>query len=677
MKKISKCLSIILGLSLVSLRICANVSAVQLRAADPVVLDRTEETTINASDYADIGNWTPDKKNGYAHISSNATTAAEFTFTIPFSTESDNEYELSFEGSFNNLTELSSHLSRVSMKVDNGEYITINTDYGSNTATEETESQRSYFWGNSFTWRKLNNNIVLSKGIHTITFRVNEQRTVNGEVGGYFAAIGDIKLTPLYPAEVSAQGTVIPAGTYANGGWTVTNGYTAINDSNPSGTCELEIPLNVVEDPAFYSLSFEGAFNTLSTDTDLSGVKFKLDDGEYSDLIDKTNIMIGSETALEFSNTKLKEITYVNPIKLTKGHHTLYFTAGNSTSGGCCAAIGQIKLEQKNVIDAVTAVTKNDGYEMKDVTNGNPPILVSYANSGSFDAVFNIIEAGYYTISAELVADMAGDNIYISPINYALDSNTAYVLTKSNTQNLGELDFAYDGIDYFCKYKIGDPVYLAAGEHTITFSVTEPINQESTLYVTGVKRIEIMDALKIELPQEEADLKTNGANANIGSVSVLYDGAAASAEDFISLTYTSSNTAVAEVSENGVLTIKDWGKTTITATATKTGQGGTPIEMSASAALTVYKGGIYVDIIQEADGTKSVKVEVSKSLTGEKVYAAVYNGKRFKSAYVPVCESGVYSIEKISAEQGDTVKCFVWKWNGNSYLDYFYEAIDI
>lgn len=37
---------------------------------------------------------------------------------------------------------------------------------------------------------------------------------------------------------------------------------------------------------------------------------------------------------------------------------------------------------------------------------------------------------------------------------------------------------------------------------------------------------------------------------------------------------------------------------------------------------------------------------------------------KFKAAYMPVCESGVYTIENVAVAEGDTVQCLVWKWDG-------------
>ena len=612
-----------------------------------------DDWKINTDAPSGVGVWSkPAKDDGYV-------------LSVPINVTTEGTYKLSFEAVCYSKDE--GWLSRIKFKIDKGTYAEL---INSENVITGADTDKNY---GGLTYKNLDyiSGVTLTAGPHTLYFMADTERPA----GGIFAALSNITITPLKTVISSTEKTVIPAGTYTSGCdvFADESGNKLVGSNGNASL--MEIPIEV-ETTGYYKLSFDGLFNTTRDLYWFSNMRFALDDGrENADKpLDGTDYLINGKnitTTIPDANRKvwgapIENIEYNSSLYLKKGPHKLWFVIDETRNGGgYFGALGDITLEPQSsitlnsVIDAKVAA----GYT---ASGKNGTIHSNETASASF--TFEVVTAGWYEIDAELMADITGDIGSLSPLVFGLDNNEKVKLTAGNTKEYKNLGFGvpYWG-DYYL-YRVGEPIELAAGPHTVTFSADEAINSSDTQVITGIRNIIVepikevaVDSVEISLP--ETDIDFNPEENVLGYATVTSNGQSVVFDDFKYYTFESSNPEVVSVDGYGELTANGRGKATITFRA---GFYGTTTEATASADIYVYEDGICVyDIVSTGTAT-TAKLAKRASVSGEAVYAAAHENGILKSAVIPtVNANGVYEIN-IPAGENDTVKCFVW--NGESAM---------
>ena len=610
---------------------------------------------INTDAPSGVGVWGKPKKEG------------GYVLSVPINVTTEGTYKLSFEAVCASGGE--AWYSPLEFKIDNGTYAKL-TNSVNVIAGDETDKN---YGGSKYRNLDYISGVTFTAGPHTLYFMADTLRSYND---GILTALSDITITPLKTVVSGTEKTVIPAGTYTSGCDVFSDelGNRLVGSNGNSSL--MQIPIEV-EKTGYYKLSFDGLFNTTCDPYHFSNMRFALDDGRDNPdvIMDGTDYLINGKnitTTIPNADRKvwgqaIENIEYNSSLYLTSGQqHTLWFVIDEVRNvGGYYGALGDITLEPQSSITLNSVIDANvvAGYK---ASGENGTIHSNETASASF--TFKVVTDGWYEIDAELMADITGDIGSLSPLVFGLDNNEKVKLTADNTKEYKNLGFGvpYWG-DYYL-YRVGEPIELKAGTHTVTFSADEAINSKDTQVITGIRNIivepineVVVDSVEISLP--ETDIDFNPEENVLGYATVTSNGQSVVFDDFKYYTFESSNPEVVSVDGYGELTANGRGKATITFRA---GFYGTTTEATASADIFVYEDGICVyDIVSTGTAT-TAKLAKRASVSGEAVYAAAHENGILKAAVIPtVNANGVYEIN-IPAGENDTVKCFVW--NGESAM---------
>lgn len=612
-----------------------------------------DDWKINTDAVNGVGVWAkPEKEGGYV-------------LSVPINVTTEGTYTLSFEAVCNSGSE--GWLSPIEFKIDGGTYARLTN---SQNVITGAETDKDYC---GLKYKKLDyiSGVTFTAGNHTLYFMAKDKRGDDG----IYAALSDITITPLKTVVSSTETTVIPAGTYTSGCdvFADESGNRLVGSNGNASL--MEIPIEV-ETTGYYKLSFDGLFNTTRDPYWFSKMRFALDDGrENADvMLDGTDYLINGKnitTTIPDANRKvwgapIENIVYNSSLYLTAGQHTLWFVIDEERSGGnYYGALGDITFEPQSSItlNSVIDAKVSTGYT---ASGENGTIHANTAASASF--TFEVLTDGCYEIDAELMADITGDIGSLSPLVFSLDSNPAVKLTADNTREYKSLGFGVPNWGDYYLYRIGEPVELTAGTHTVSFMAEEAISSEDTQVITGIRNVIVepmneaaVESVEISLP--ETDIDFNPEENVLGYVNVTSNGQSVVFDDFKYYTFESSNPEAVSVNGDGELVANGRGKATITFRA---GVYGTAAETTASAEIFVYEDGICVYDVVSTDTATTAKVSKRATVSGEVVYAAARANGIVKAAVVPKANAdGVYEIN-IPSEAGDTVECFIW--NGTSAM---------
>ena len=621
-----------------------------------------DDWKINTDAPSGVGVWSKPVKDG------------GYVLSVPINVTTEGTYKLSFEAVCSSGGE--SWHSPLNFKIDKGTYETLTNDVN---VIAGAETEKDY---GASKYKNLDyiSGVTLKAGQHTLYFMADTLRPAYND--GIFAALSNITITPLKTVVSDTEKTVIPAGTYTSGCdvFADESGNKLVGSNGNASL--MEIPIEV-ETTGYYKLSFDGVFNTTRDPYWFSNMRFALDDGrENADvMMDGTDYLINGKnitTTIPNADRKvwgqaIENIEYNSSLYLKKGPHKLWFVIDEERNGGgYYGALGDITLEPQSSItlNSVIDATVAAGYT---ASGENGTIHSNETASASF--TFNIVTAGWYEIDAELMADITGDIGSLSPLVFGLDNNEKVKLTAGNTKEYKNLGFGvpYWG-DYYL-YRVGEPIELAAGTHTVTFSADEAINSSDTQVITGIRNIIVepiqevaVDSVEITLPYTDTDF--NPEENVLGTAEVTSNGQSVVFDDFKYYTFESSNPEAVSVDGYGELTANGRGKTTITFRA---GFYGTTTEATASADIYVYEDGICVYDVASTVTATTAKLAKRSSVIGETVYVAAHENGKLKAAVIPTVNAdGVYEIN-IPSGENDIVKCFVW--NGESAMTPVCESI--
>lgn len=364
-------------------------------------------TVVSPQRYANEG-WEIDDVRSGVGVWNKAEKEGGYELEIPISVMEGGVYKLSFEA-ICTVTDVN-WFSPIKFKIDNGTYEV----FTESTNVTKGESTTKGYGGQPYTNMDYISSVYLSAGVHTLRFMTDTKASSRTVI---CAAISNTTITPLRTAVSGTEKTVIPRGTYRNGGWTDVFGNSDLNGATTAGGCELAVSLKVEETGA-YNLSFDGLFDFDDLASCwLSTVKFKVDNGEYAKLINGTNITVGTEVSnAAFWGNALKTVAYNKPLALTKGTHTLFFkvdTYRTQYNDGYYAAIGDITLQQQSKVCAYD-VNEADGklsakLAKADSITGEKVYVAVYSGNKFKAAYMPVCESGVYTIENVAVAE--GDTV--------------------------------------------------------------------------------------------------------------------------------------------------------------------------------------------------------------------------------------------------------------------------
>lgn len=629
------------------------------------VVGSDDPTVISTIKYANA-DWEINDEQSGVGVWGKPEKVGGYVLSIPINVTSGGTYKLSFEAVCGSGGE--AWLSPLEFKIDGGAYEKLTNDVN---VIKGDETGKNY-GGSNYVNLSYSSGVSLAAGNHTLYFMADTLRSYND---GIFAALSDIIISPFKTVVSDTGKTVIPAGTCTSGCdvFADESGNRLVGSNGNASL--MEIPFEV-EKTGYYKLSFDGLFNTTRDPYWFSNMRFALDDGrENADvMIDGTDYLINGKnitTTIPDANRKvwgapIENIVYNSSLYLTAGQHTLWFVIDEERNGGgYYGALGDITFEPQSgiTLNSVIDAKVSTGYT---ASGANGTIHANTAASASF--TFEVLTDGCYEIDAELMADITGDIGSLSPLVFSLDSNPAVKLTADNTREYKSLGFGvpYWG-DYYL-YRIGEPVELTAGTHTVSFMAEEAISSEDTQVITGIRNVIVdpmneaaVESVEISLP--ETDIDFNPEENVLGYVNVTSNGQSVVFDDFKYYTFESSNPEAVSVNGDGELVANGRGKATITFRA---GVYGTAAETTASAEIFVYEDGICVYDVVSTDTATTAKVSKRATVSGEVVYAAARANGIVKAAVVPKANAdGVYEIN-IPSEAGDTVECFIW--NGTSAM---------
>lgn len=181
------------------------------------------ENVLKPNDYIGDGGWV--RGDDYAKVESGDTEAKVYTLDIPIILSEAAIFSMSVEACLNP-SDAAYHFSRIKFSLDDGELITINDTNSPVVKKTDKES-----WGAQLELRKYNDYLVLEKGLHKLTFVVDDLRAVGGEFAGQYAALGDINLSPLFALEKVGANVSIGLGS----GWTYSSDDNDIAVVSPEG----------------------------------------------------------------------------------------------------------------------------------------------------------------------------------------------------------------------------------------------------------------------------------------------------------------------------------------------------------------------------------------------------------------------------------------------------------
>lgn len=195
---------------------------------DGTRLKADKENILKPKDYIGSGGWMPG--DDFVKVESGDAEAKVYTLDIPIILSEAAIFGMSVEACLNP-SDGAYHFSRIKFSLDDGELVTINNT--NSPVVRETEKKS---WGAPLELRKYNEYMMLEKGVHKLTFVVDDLRAVNGEYGGQFAALGDITLSPLSATEKVGGNVSIGLGS----GWTYSSNDSSVADVSPEGNVTIK-----------------------------------------------------------------------------------------------------------------------------------------------------------------------------------------------------------------------------------------------------------------------------------------------------------------------------------------------------------------------------------------------------------------------------------------------------
>lgn len=337
--KIKKLTGIILGISLAMSMLSAPVSA----ETTPVQVKGEGVTTISSTDYIEGTEWID--RGTFVAIANDKTTAEEYILTIPLEVTTAGDYQILFE-SAQKLDNAA--LSPIKFKLDDGEAVRIE-DTGT---TIISATDKNTGWGIYISQKKYRGKLSLSEGSHTISFIVDEMRLFRGSPKGYYAAIGDINISPAEPdgikIKAGEENVIKPYEHLGDSNWNSGDGYAKVESGGTTpSTYTLTLELYVPESDAF-TMKLEAALNPSGSNYHMSVMKFQIDDGDFIVMNNTTFADLGASGKNSWGEP-LKLRQYGERLIFNKGTHKLTFVVDelrtvDGVQSGQYAALGDITL---------------------------------------------------------------------------------------------------------------------------------------------------------------------------------------------------------------------------------------------------------------------------------------------------------------------------------------------
>lgn len=404
-KLTSLILGIIVAMSMLSVPAFAETTVVQVNGEDV--------TTISPMGYIEGTEWVD--KGTFVTVANDKTTEEEYILSIPLEVTTAGDYQMVFE-SAQKLDNAA--LSPVKFKLDDGDAVRIED----NGTTIASTTDKNTGWGIYLSKKKYKEKLSLSEGSHTISFIVNEQRLFRGSPKGYYAAIGDISISPAEQDGIrirSGEENVIKPYEYLdNSNWVSGTGYAKVQAGGATepSAYTLTLDLYVPESDAF-TMKLEAALNPSGSNYHMSRMKFKLDDGEF--------IMINNTTFSDLGNSgksswgeALKLRQYGERLILNKGQHKLTFVVDelrtvDGVQSGQYAALGDITLSPITFIGGL-GDKSSLGFESGCTYTSSNPEIAEVSTSGEI----SLKRSGTATVT---ITDNSG-NVYNSIVYVTRES---------------------------------------------------------------------------------------------------------------------------------------------------------------------------------------------------------------------------------------------------------------
>lgn len=332
-KLISMAMAIAMALSIIQVSVLAEQNPVYV--GDDAVI-------INPCEYIAETEW--ENRETFISIANDLTTAQEYIVSIPIEVAADGEYQLEIESASKLDT---AALSPIKLKIDDGDNINLDEN-----AAVKSDAGKATGWGVNISWKRYNEKISLSSGIHTLSFIVDEMRIFRGKPKGYYAALGTIKLLPPgadgTKVRADKENILTPNDYIGNGGWIAADGYVKVESGDTEAKVyTLEIPI-ILPEAAIFSMSAETCLNPSDGGYHFSRIKFSLDGGDFITINDTNSPVVG-ETEKSSWGASLELRRYNEYMILGKGAHKLTFVVDelrmvNGEAAGQFAALGDITL---------------------------------------------------------------------------------------------------------------------------------------------------------------------------------------------------------------------------------------------------------------------------------------------------------------------------------------------
>ena len=419
-----------------------------------------------------------------------------------------------------------------------------------------------------------------------------------------------------------------------------------------------------------------------ATNSSLSNLAFKIDDGS-SVVMNSTN-----STVTELDNPcrtddpwTTKRIKYNTAISLAEGTHTITFRVPKNSNGKSeayfvfdCAAFSVVAPEENQLItdeDNVLEFEKYHTSNVKDSEGASGGKVVDFkqysATEQIINMVFDVEKAGEYTLvmDASVEQGVSGAQTHLSPVYISVNGDDEIEISNSKQSNFSiSAEASYTAEWPASRITLAKKFTLAEGENSIKIRVAA--RKSGDMVVGTFDCIRLVRAKNIT--SITADFE-NGVVKRGENVSVKLknqSGEAVTPIDFSKITFTSSNTDVADI-QNGILKAKNYGHAVVTVNAVSNGQN---LEAQCEVKIISEKG-IWLNSLEKTGNGIKVNIKAAENYSGgDQLLVCVYGQKGNMTTSLKASQTAAISAMTENAEtnieipfanlnDGDIVRVFL------------------
>ncbi len=376
-----------------------------------------------------------------------------------------------------------------------------------------------------------------------------------------------------------------------------------------------------------------------ATNSSLSNLAFKIDDGS-SIVLSGTNSTV---TALQNpcrtdAPWTTKAIKYNTAISLDAGEHTITFRVPKNSNGKSaayfvfdCAVFSVVAPQPNQLITDEDNVLEFERYHtsnVKDSSGASGGKVVDFkqysATEQIIDMVFDIEKTGDYTLvlDASVEQGVTGAQTHLSPAYISVNGESEIEISNSKQSNFSiTSDATYTSEWPPSRITLAKKFALSEGENSIKIRVAARKSGDMVVGTFDCIRLVRAKSITSITADFGNGIVKRGENATIKLKN--QSGETVTSMDFSKITYTSSNSDVAEV-QNGILKAKNYGHSVITVSAVSNGQ---TLEAQCYVEVISEKG-IWLNSLEKTDNGMKVNIKAAENYSGvDRLLICVYGQK--------------------------------------------------